>query len=201
VAGRNRAIASPAWLDVTPPQAALDRALLGGLRLTASLVAAEPHGAGRAARAPFAHDGPIAEQARHDLHDIETVDVSGRIDAGQKSHFSQAREGSRGVECWRRVGGVAYAVYARPLFAALNCLYPAPLAEPQFTAAELERNGFGCAPCVDSGARGPFRGVAASLPNQPLPFGADVRHREIAGAERGWICSCPRVHSGASGGP
>jgi hypothetical protein len=62
--------------------------------------------------------------------------------------------------------------------AALNCLYPAPLAEPQLTAAELGRNGFGCAPCIDSSARGRFRDAAASLPNQPLPFGADVHDGE-----------------------
>ena len=41
---------------------------------------------GRAA--PFAHDGPITEQAEHHLHDIEPVDVSGRIDAGQEGDLS-----------------------------------------------------------------------------------------------------------------
>src|SRR5262249_5777515 len=41
--------------------------------------------------APFAHDRPIAEQARHDLHDIKPVDVSSRIGAGQKRHFSAIR--------------------------------------------------------------------------------------------------------------
>jgi hypothetical protein len=36
----------------------------------------------RIGAAPFAHDGPIVEQARHDLHDIKPVDISGRIGAG-----------------------------------------------------------------------------------------------------------------------
>jgi len=37
---------------------------------------------------PFAHDRPIAKQARHDLHDIKPIDVSGWIDAGKEGHFT-----------------------------------------------------------------------------------------------------------------
>jgi hypothetical protein len=55
-------------------------------RSPAIITVMQPHGARGAAPAPFAHDGPLAEQTRHDLHDIEPIDVSGRIDAGQKSH-------------------------------------------------------------------------------------------------------------------
>src|SRR5262249_28539622 len=52
-------------------QPALDRALIGGLGFIAWLVAAEPHGSGRAAPTPLAHGGPVAKQRRHDVDEIE----------------------------------------------------------------------------------------------------------------------------------
>src|SRR5262249_31762464 len=42
-------------------------------------------GAGRAQHRPF------AKQPRRDVDDVEAVDVSGRIGAGQEGHFSRAR--------------------------------------------------------------------------------------------------------------
>src|SRR5215472_3044315 len=63
---------------VPPLQPALDRALLSGLGVIASLVAAEPHGAGISTSTPLAQHRPIPEQSRHHLHDIEAVDVAGR---------------------------------------------------------------------------------------------------------------------------
>jgi hypothetical protein len=38
--------------------------------------------------------------------------------------------------------------------------------------------------CIDSSTRGTFGDIAASLPDQPLPFAADVHHGQITGAER-----------------
>jgi hypothetical protein len=38
-----------------------------------------------------------------------------------------------------------------------------------------ERNGFRLPLCIDSGARGTLRHVAASLAHQPLPLAADMQ--------------------------
>jgi hypothetical protein len=52
---------------------------------------------------------------------------------------------------------------------------------------ELERHGGGnCfAPRIIGSTRGTLRHVAAGLPNQPLPFTADMQNGQIARAERG----------------
>jgi AraC-like DNA-binding protein len=72
--------------SITVLQPALDRSRLGGLGFIAHCVAAEPHGAGGSAAAPFPHQRPFAEQRRRDVDDVEPVDVSGRVGAGQEGH-------------------------------------------------------------------------------------------------------------------
>jgi hypothetical protein len=50
---------------------------------------------------------------------------------------------------------------------------------------ELKGHGFRLPLCIDSGRRGTFGNIAASLSNQPLPFTADMQHRQITRAESG----------------
>jgi hypothetical protein len=41
-------------------------------------------------------------------------------------------------------------------------------------SAELERHGFRCARCLDSTPRGTLGHVATGMPDQPLPFAANI---------------------------
>src|SRR5882757_2087914 len=50
--------------------------------------------------------------------------------------------------------------------------------------AELERDLFRLPLSIDSSPRRAFAHVAASLPDQPLPFAADMQNGKITGAER-----------------
>jgi hypothetical protein len=79
-------------------QPAFDCALLSGFGVIATLVAAEPHRAGRAAPAPLARSNRRTGPA--DLRDIKPIDISGR-DAGQEGHWSAKldRNGFRFAPC------------------------------------------------------------------------------------------------------
>jgi hypothetical protein len=58
---------------VTVLQPPFNSAPFRNLRIVAPCVAREPHRAGGSASAPFAHEGPLAEQRWRDVYDIKST--------------------------------------------------------------------------------------------------------------------------------
>ena len=56
------------------------------------LIAVEPHHSRRAAAPPFAQHGPVAEQDRRDVDEVEAVDVAGRVGAREEGHFKRLED-------------------------------------------------------------------------------------------------------------
>ena len=65
---------------VTVLQPPFNSAPFRNLRIVAPCVAREPHRAGGSASAPFAHEGPLAEQR------LRSIDISRRVGSGEELH-------------------------------------------------------------------------------------------------------------------